>query len=118
MIGWIVKAVLTPLTKLGEKYLDNQKDKERLKHGTDRIAIEAEASVRKVLLSSPLLRLPVFVVLMATATHYSAVIIDSVYPMEWLNPLELPEDIKIVYNAAMISMLGLGSYRTVLNWRR
>jgi len=118
MIKWIVSALLSPLTKLGEKYLSNQADREKLEHGTDRIAIEADASVRKVLLSHPLLRIPVFVVQISAASYFASVMFDSTFPTDYLNPLKLPESSEIVYQMVMASMVGLGVWKTVSRGRQ
>ena len=114
MISLIVRTLLSPLVSLGGKWLDNEKDKEKLKHGTDRLAIEADTSVRKVLLSHPLLRVPVFVAQISAASYFSSVMIDSIYANDITNPLELPESTKIVYQMVMASIVGLGVWKTVI----
>jgi hypothetical protein len=118
MIGWIVKAVLSPLIGLGDKYLDNQKDKERLKHGTTRVAYEADAAVRKVKLADKLLRLPLFVAEMSVAMYVAAIMIDSTWPSDYINPLELPNWFKPHFHIAIASIFGISTFERVINRRR
>ena len=64
MLAWLISGgiagLLKPFLALGDKWLSNQADKERLKAGTDRVVYEADAAVRKVKLGYLLLRLPLF----------------------------------------------------------
>lgn len=114
MIRTIVKLLLGPLLSLGEKYLDNQKDKERLVHGTTQAALKADAAVREVKLTHLLGRLPLFVAEMSVAIYVAAVMIDSTWPSDLLNPLQLPEWFKPHFNTVLISLCGLAAVKHVV----
>ena len=118
MIKWVVEALLSPLTKLGEKYLDNQKDRERLEHGTARVVYEADAAFRIGKLSHLVLRLPIFVAEGAAALFFAAILIDSTFPSDYLNPLELPEWFKPQFSVALASIFGISTFERVINRRR
>ena len=48
IITAVVRVLTGPLVTLGDKYLDNQKDRERLRHGTDRVAYQTDAALRRI----------------------------------------------------------------------
>ncbi len=87
----VVKVLTGPLVALGGRYLDNQKDRERLRQGTDRLVYEADAAVRRFRLGHWMGRLPLFAAECAAAAYFIAILVDSTVPMDWLTPLELPE---------------------------
>lgn len=118
MIKWLVSALLSPLTKLGEKYLDNQKDRQKLEHGTARVVYEADAAFRIGKLSHLILRLPLFVAEAAAAIFFAAVLIDSTFPSDFINPLELPEWFKPQFSIALASIFGISTFERVINRRR
>ena len=107
MIGWLVNKLLAPLVKLGEKYLDSQTDKERLKAATTQAAIKADEAVRKIKLGYLLGRIPLFVAELSASLYFAAIMIDSTFPMDWLTPLELPKWFQPHFWAAMASIFGL-----------
>lgn len=111
MIKWLVEkllgAVLSPLTRLGEKYLDNQRDKQVLDAGITHAAYKADAAVRSIKFGSILGRLPLFVAEFACAAYIAAVLADSIYPTDYLNPLELPEWFKPHFTTILASVAGL-----------
>ena len=114
MIQWLVGALLKPFTAIGEKYLDNEKDKEKLKHGTDRIAINADAAVRKVKLSSLLGQLPLFLAEFSVSIYITAILIDSTWPSDFFNPLELPDWFKEHFAVIVASIFGLPVVKTAI----
>ncbi|MEL6960674.1 MAG: hypothetical protein AAGL89_17180 [Pseudomonadota bacterium] len=114
MIRSVVKLLLGPLIGLGEKYLDNQKDKERLAHGTTQAALKADAAVRQVKFSHVLGRLPLFVAEMSVAAYVAAVMIDTTWPSDLINPLELPEWFKPHFSTVLISVCGLAAVNRVV----
>ena len=119
MIKWLVGVLLKPLTSLGEKYLDNQKDKERLKHGTARVALEADASVRKVKLGSIFLSLPMWLAEASVASYFALIMIDSSFPSIYVNPLELPGWFKPHFDTAIVSIFGVGAVKyAAKNWNK
>ena len=109
MIAGIVRLLLGPLLSLGEKYLDNQKDKERLKAGTDRVVYQADAATRPAKWASWMGRLPLFVAELSVAVYFAAILVDSTFPMEWLTPLELPNWFKPHFHIALASVFGIAS---------
>ena len=116
MIGWLVKGLLSPLLKLGERYLESQKDRERLRAATTQAAYRADAAVRKVKLGHLLGRVPLFVAELSAALYFAAIMIDSTIPMDWLTPLELPKWFQPYFWAAMASIFGLSIIER--RWRR
>ena len=115
MIKWLVSALMSPLLKLGEKYLDNEKDRRKLEHGTARVAIDADTSVRKVKLSNWMGRLPLFVAELTCAVYIGAIFIDSTFASDYINPLELPEWFKSHFSTIVASIFGLAITQRFLN---
>lgn len=118
MLKWLLGALLSPLTKLGEKYLDNQADKERLRAGTDRVVYEADAAVRSVKLKDTLLRFPLFLAEAAASLYITAILVDSTYPMAWLTPLELPEWFKPHFYIIAASIFGIAAVERRIGAKR
>lgn len=119
MIQWIVGALLSPLTKLGERYLDNQKDKQRLEHGTTQAAIKADEAVRKIKLTDAILKLPLFVGEASIILYISAIMVDSTFPSDYLNPLQLPGWFEPYFKIAVASVFGVSAVQYVTkNWNR
>ena len=118
-MAWLVRAIagglLKPFLVLGEKYLDNQQDRERLQQGTDRVVYQADAAVRTIKLGHWMGRLPLFAAECAASTYFISILVDSTFPMEWLTPLELPEWFKPHFYVAMASIFGIA---TVDRWLR
>ncbi len=109
MIKAIASLLLAPFMKLGEKYLENQNDRDKLKAGTDRIVYQTDATVRSVKLTHWMGRLPLFVAEMSVAIYLAAILIDSTFPMEWLTPLELPNWFKPHFHIATASVFGIAA---------
>lgn len=118
MIGWLVSALLKPLTALGEKYLDNQKDKQRLEAGITQAAYEADYAVRHIKLSYVLLRIPLFIAEVACAIYVAAILIDSTFPMAWLTPLELPGWFMGRFDMILASIFGLATFERIVGRRK
>lgn len=118
MIGWLVSLLLKPLTALGAKYLDNQKDRARLEAGVTEAAYRADAAVRPAKLASIFGRLPLFVAEMACAAYLAAILVDSTWPMVWLTPLELPQWFKPHFYMMCASIFGLGTFERVVGRRK
>ena len=115
MIKWIVGALVSPFVKLGEKYLENEGDKEKLKHGSLRVAVTADSKLRGIKWSRWVGRFPLFVAEIVGVSYYAAVMIDSGFPSEYLNPLELPEWFKPHFQMTMLSVFGIN---TIERWRK
>lgn len=107
MIGSILGFILKPLIGLGEKYLESQTDKVALKEGTKQVAINADAAVRQVKLRYLLGRIPLFVGEISCAIYIAAILIDSTFASDLLNPLELPEWFKDDFSVIVGSIFGL-----------
>ena len=119
IIKWIVGALLKPLTSLGGKYLDNQKDKERLKHGTERVAVDADAAVRKIKLGTLLGQLPLFIAEASCALYIAAIFLDSTWASSFFNPLELPEWFKEHFGVIIVSIFGAPAVKfAAVHWNR
>ena len=119
MLQWIVNLLLKPFLSLGEKYLDNQKDKAKLEHGTTRIAIEADAQVRAIKLRTLLGAFPLFIAECSVAFYVAAIMFDSTWPSVYINPLELPDWFKPYFNTAVVSIFGVTAVdRIATKWNR
>ena len=118
MIKWLVGALLSPLTKLGERYLDNQKDKNRLEAGITTAAHKADSSIRKVKLGHWMGRTPLFIMEVACATYVGAILFDSTYPTIYINPLELPEWFKPHFTTVLASVAGLATVERIFGRKK
>lgn len=118
MIGWLVSALLKPLTSLGEKYLDNQKDRERLKAGIERAVYAADYTKSGIKMSYVLLRIPLFIAEVACAIYVAAILIDSTLPMAWLTPLELPGWFMSRFDMILASIFGLATFERIVGRRK
>jgi len=107
MIKWLVNALAAPLVRLGERYIDAQNDRDRLRAGVQQAALRTDAAVRRIKLGYLLGRLPLFLAEVSAAVYFAAIMIDSTFPMEWLTPLELPKWFQPYFWAAMASIFGL-----------
>src|SRR5690606_2290419 len=118
MIGWLVSALLKPLTALGERYLQNQNDKARLEAGIAEAAYKADAAVRPARLASIFGRLPLFVAEISVAAYIAAIMVDSTFPMEWLTPLQLPGWFMSRFDLILASIFGLATFERVVGRRK
>lgn len=118
MIGWLVSALLKPLTSLGERYLQNQNDKARLEAGITEAAYQADAAVRPAKLASIFGRLPLFVAEISVAAYIAAIMVDSTFPMEWLTPLQLPGWFMSRFDLILASIFGLATFERVVGRRK
>lgn len=118
ILSSLVGLLLKPLTSLGEKYLDNQKDKVALQHGTDRAVYAADAAVRKVKLGSLLGVLPLFIAEVSVSIYIASIMIDSTFASEWFNPLELPNWFKPHFHIIVASIFGISTFERVIKDKR
>lgn len=114
MISWLVSLLLRPLTALGERYLKNQNDRDKLAAGVTETAYKADAAVRPAKLASIFGRLPLFVAEMACALYVAAILIDSTYPMDWLTPLQLPGWFVTRFDMILASVFGLATFERIV----
>ena len=118
MIATIVRLLLGPLLKLGEKHLDNQKDKTRLEHGTRQAAYKADSAVRQVKLLHWMGRAPLFIAEVSCAFYLAAIMIDSTWPSDYIDPLELPGWFKPHFTTLMWSIFGIATGdRLLRSWK-
>ena len=119
MIKWFVNILLGPVVKLGEKYLDNQKDLNRLEHATTQVALQSDAVVRQIKLGTLLGSLPLFLAETSATLYVASIFIDSTFPSDWINPLELPGWFLPYFDTVMYSIFGLGAIQYASkNWNR
>jgi hypothetical protein len=114
MIGWLVSLLLKPLTALGERYLKNQNDRDKLAAGVTETAYRADAAVRPAKLASIFGRLPLFVAEMACSLYVAAILIDSTYPLDWLTPLQLPGWFMTRFDMILASVFGLATFERIV----
>lgn len=111
MFNAVVRIVLGPLLKFGEKYLDTQVDKAKLEAGVDRTAIEADARFRAMALEHPAFSIPFAILFGSHALYCAAIVLDS---FAWTNgffaPLELPKWYQDDFEMVMIALTGLGAF--------
>jgi hypothetical protein len=118
LIRWLATAILSPFLKLGEKYLDNEKDRQKLEHGTTRVAYEADAAVRKVKLGTLLGILPLFIAEVSCSIYLAAIFLDSTWASDLINPLELPEWFKPHFYIIVASIFGISTFERVAKRRQ
>jgi hypothetical protein len=115
MVMWLVNALMSPLLKIGEKYLENEGDKQKLQHGSDRVAIEADASIRKIKLTHWMGRLPLFIAEASCALYIAAIFIDSTWASDYINPLKLPVWFEDDFSVIVASLFGLAAAKTLMS---
>ena len=114
MFGTILKFLMGPLATLGEKWLDNQRDANKLREVSNRIAM-AQDTVQKVnKWQYGLLRVPLFCGEIVAVAYFGAVLIDSTFPSDWLNPLELPHWFQPHFHTALGSIFGIAAAERIL----
>lgn len=109
MIAMILKLVLGPLLSIGEKYLDNQKDLNRLKQVTTRVAMVEDTTQRIHKWQYAILRIPLFCGEIVAVMYFAAVMIDSTWPSDLFNPLELPTWFQPHFSTALASIFGIAA---------
>jgi hypothetical protein len=114
MISLILKAILGPLLTIAEKYLDNQKDLNKLKHVTKRVAMVEDTKQRVVKWQYAILRFPLFVGETVAVLYFGAILIDSTFPSDWLNPLEIPQWFQPSFATALASIFGIAAAERIL----
>jgi hypothetical protein len=109
MIGLILRTILGPMLSIAEKWLDNQKDLQRLEHVTKRVAMVEDTKQRVTKWQYAILRLPLFCGEIAAVGYFAAVMIDSTFASDWLNPLELPAWFQPHFGTALASIFGIAA---------
>jgi len=111
MFGSIIGAVVSGFLK---PFLVFMSDKARYAARVQEISISAAESVREAKLGHLLGRLPLFMAEASAAAYFSAVMIDSTWPSDWLNPLRLPIEFQSYYNLALASIFGLATFERIM----
>ena len=109
MISFLTSLITGPFVKLAEKYMDISVDKEKLEAGLKSDALKADAQLRATSMSFIEFRFPLMVVLLSHAFYMSSIAIDSTFPSELLNPLELPGWYKPYFAQVTVALLGLAT---------
>lgn len=122
LLKWLggggIAAIGGQINKWQEIRAKAENDKDRLDADRMIAALQAEALSRPVKLSSLFGRLPLFIAEMSASLYLAAVLVDSIWPSDWLNPLELPEWFKPQYAAALASVLGIGAAERTVKFFR
>ena len=118
MIKTIIELLLKPLTSLGEKYMETQVNKDKIKAGTDAIVYKTDAAVRKVKQSSILGRIPLFIMEVSCAMYVAAILFDSTFATNYLNPLKLPTWFEPHFAVVLASVAGISAVERILRPRR
>lgn len=114
MISLVLKVILGPLLTIAEKYLDNQKDLNKLKHVTKRVAMVEDTKQRVVKWQYAILRFPLFLGEAVAVLYFGAILIDSTFPSDWLNPLEIPKWFQPSFATALASIFGIAAAERIL----
>ena len=109
LTGGGISAIGGEINRWQEIRAKAENDKDRLEADRFIAALQAEAETRPAKWSSILGRLPLFVAEISAAAYLATVLIDSMFPSDWFNPLELPEWFKPHYHAALASVLGIAA---------
>ena len=112
--GGIVGQIGRQLNEAYQARLKAQNDRERIEADKEierlralKSALAEDRATRVAKLAYWTGRAPLFLAEMAAALYFSAVMIDSAFPMEWLTPLELPRWFQPHYGWALASIFGL-----------
>ena len=114
MFGMILKMLMGPLATLGEKWLDNQRDANKLREVSNRIALAQDTVQRVNKWQYAILRLPLFCGEIAAVGYFAAVMLDSTFPSDWFNPLELPGWFQPHFGTALASIFGIAAAERIL----
>ena len=114
MIALILRTILGPLLSVAEKYLDNQKDLKRLEHVTKRVSLVEDTKQRVSKWQYAILRLPLFCGEIAAVGYFAAVMWDSTFASDWINPLELPGWFQPHFGTALASIFGIAAAERIL----
>ena len=114
MFGTILKLLMGPLASLGEKWLDNQRDAHKLREVSNRIAMAQDTVQRVNKWQYAILRFPLFLGETLAVLYFGAVMVDSTFPSDWFNPLELPGWFQPHFGTALASIFGIAAAERIL----
>lgn len=109
MFSFIASLISGPFVRIAEKYMDSTVDKEKLEAGLKSDALKADAQLRATSMSFIEFRFPLMVVLLSHALYMGSIAIDSTFPSDYLNPLELPTWYKPYFAQVTVALLGLAT---------
>lgn len=110
MIKWIVQAAIAPVTEIAVLFFKAQTDKERLRAKSRQIAMDADARVRAVKYGYWMGRIPLFVLEITHVTYCAMIMIDSMWPSDYVNPLKIPDWYEPYFGAVMAGVVGLSTW--------
>ena len=110
MIIGILTLLMKPAVEVAALFFKTQTDKEKLRENSKQIAINADASIRAVKWGHWMGRVPLFMLEITHVTYASMIMIDSMWPSDYINPLKIPEWYMPYFGAVMISVTGLSTW--------
>jgi hypothetical protein len=113
-VGDVIKAILAFLAgPIAGELRQAYKDRLNAANNEQRIAADirikeltGEADERRQKLADPLLKTPIFVSEFFVSLYIAAIMIDSTFPSNLINPLELPEWFKPHFSIVVASIYG------------
>lgn len=109
LLGGGIDAIGTQINRWKEIAAKAENDRDRLQADTMIAVLESQGQRDAIKLSSVFGRIPLFIAELSASLYLASVLADSMFPSNWLNPLELPEWFKPQYAAALASVLGIGA---------
>lgn len=111
MIEWIVKAALGPIVQIGEKYIDSQTDRAKLRTGLEQAAIQADTSFRTSALETIAFRIPFFILFTSHAVYAATIVLDSYAAWNgFFAPLEIPGWYRENFQWVLMGLTGVGPF--------
>jgi hypothetical protein len=109
LLGGGISAIGSQIARIQEIRAKAENDAARIELEKLEASLRAEMARDKEKLGSILGRIPLFIAEFSASLYLAAVLIDSIWPSDWLNPLELPEWFKPQYAAALASVVGISA---------
>lgn len=110
MIIGILNLLMKPAVEVAALFFKSQNDKEKLREKSRQIAIDADARVRAVKYGYWMGRFPLFVLEITHVSYAAMIMIDSMWPSDYVNPLEIPDWYKPYFGAVMAGVVGLSTW--------
>jgi hypothetical protein len=116
-VGHVIKALLAFLAgPIAGELRQAYKDRLNAANNDQRIAadirikeLETEAALRRQKLTDPLLKTPLFLSEVFVSLYIVAIMADSIFASNWINPLELPEWFKPHFQIIVVSIFGISA---------
>lgn len=113
----MIKAILAFLGgPIAAELRQAYKDRLEAQNSEQRIAadlrikeLQEEATFRRQKLVDPLLKLPLFLSEVFVSLYIVAIMADSIFASDWVNPLELPEWFKPHFQIIVVSIFGISA---------